>query len=77
MVYFTLSVLVLAALLFFPVSRMIWALSVRRLQRKLNVELGDDDVRGQLARARFLAVLVSLLFSLLFNLNLLGIPGHG
>jgi hypothetical protein len=77
MVYFTVSVLVLAALLFLPVSRMIWVLSVRRLQRKLNVELAHDGVRGQLARARFLAVLVSLLFSFLFNLNLLGIPGHG
>lgn len=77
MVYFAVSVLVLAALLFLPVSRMIWVLSVRRLQRKLNVELGDEDLRGQLARARFLAVLVSLLFSFLFNLNLMGIPGNG
>ncbi|MDZ7749035.1 MAG: hypothetical protein U5K43_09520 [Halofilum sp. (in: g-proteobacteria)] len=32
--FFTLSVVVLAALLFVPVTRLIWALSVRRLERR-------------------------------------------
>ena len=77
MVYFVLSVLILAAALFFPISKLIWVLSVRRLQRKLQTELTDADAQGQLARARFLAVLVSLVFSFLFNLNLLGWPVNG
>jgi len=77
MVYFVLSVVILAAALFFPISKLIWVLSVRRLGRKLNAELTDADTQGQLARARFLAVLVALLFSFLFNLNLLGWPAHG
>ena len=77
MVYFVLSVVILAAALFFPISKLIWVLSVRRLQRKLNTELTDDDAQGQLARARFLATLVALIFSLLFNINLLGWPVNG
>ena len=77
MVYFFFSVVVLALLLFFPVSKLIWVLSVRRLQRKLNKELTDTETHGQLARARFIAILISLLFSFLFNLNLLGWPSNG
>ena len=33
--FFALSFLVLAALLYFPASRMMWVLSVRRAERKL------------------------------------------
>lgn len=77
MLYFVLSVFVLALLLFFPISKLIWVLSVRRLQRKLNKELSEQEIQGQLGRARFLAVFVSLLFSLLFNVNMLGWPTSG
>jgi len=77
MMYFTLSVLVLAALLFFPISKLIWVMSVRRLQRKTKSTLEEKEIQGQLIRARFIAVFVSLIFSFLFNLNLLGWPAHG
>ncbi|WP_455223041.1 hypothetical protein [Kaarinaea lacus] len=77
MMYFTLSVLVLALLLFFPISKLIWVISVRRLQRKLNTTLEEKELHGQLTRARFIAVFVALIFSFLFNLNLLGWPAHG
>ena len=75
--YFLLSVLVLAALLFFPISKLIWVMSVRRLQRKLNRELKETELAGQMTRARFVSIFVSLLFSYLFNLNMIGIPTHG
>jgi len=75
--YFLLSVLVLAALLFFPISKLIWVMSVRRLQRKLNRELNETELAGQMTRARFVSIFVSLLFSYLFNLNMIGIPTHG
>lgn len=75
--YFLLSVLVLAALLFFPISKLIWVFSVRRLQRKLNRELNQTEIAGQMTRARFISIFVSLLFSYLFNLNMIGIPTHG
>ncbi len=77
MVYFVISVLVLAALLYFPVSKLIWVVSVRRLQRKLGRALDEAEVQGQARRARVIAVLLCLPFSYLFNLNLLGLPGHG
>nr|VFJ73784.1 MAG: hypothetical protein BECKFW1821C_GA0114237_105426 [Candidatus Kentron sp. FW] len=66
------SVIILALLLFFPVSRLMWVLSVRRLERKLGRETTDQERHGQLSRARFLAVFVVLLFSFLFNYHLLG-----
>lgn len=77
MVSFALWVLILAALLFLPVSKLVWVLSVRRLQRKTGRELSDEELRGQLKRARVIAVFVTLVFSLLFNANLMGIPHNG
>ena len=75
-VYFLGSVLVLAAVLFFPVSKLIWVLSVRRVQRKEHRELSSEELQGQLNRARVIAVVVSLLFSYLFNLTLGGSLGY-
>ncbi len=74
MLYFLVSILVLALLLFFPMSKLIWVLSVRRLQRKTGRELTHEEIQGQMNRARFVAVFVSLIFSLLFNIRLLGWP---
>lgn len=70
--FFALSVAVLALLLFFPLSRLIWALSVRRLERRLGGPLPEAELRGQRARARFIAVLLAAAFSFLYNLHLLG-----
>ena len=77
MLFFLVSVFVLALLLFFPISKLIWVMSVRRLQRKLNRELNETELAGQMTRARFVSIFVSLLFSYLFNLNLIGLPTHG
>lgn len=74
MVYFTVSVLILAVLLFFPVSKLIWVFSVRRLERRTGQSLSEAQIEGQASRARFLAVLISGVFSFLFNLQLLGWP---
>ena len=75
--YFLISVIVLAILLFFPISKLIWVMSVRRLQRKLNRELNETELAGQMTRARFVSIFVSLLFSYLFNLNMIGLPTNG
>lgn len=77
MMYFLISSLLLAALLFYPLSKLIWVMSVRRLQRKTGQELTETEIQGQLKRARFISIFVSLLFSVLFNINLLGIGNHG
>ena len=70
-------VLLLAALLFWPMSKLIWVMSVRRLQRKLDRELDEQEIAGQMNRARIISVFVSLTFSFLYNLSTLGMPGGG
>lgn len=67
---FYLAVIVLALMLFFPVSKMIWVLSVRRTERKLGIKLSREEAGGQMARARFIATLLVGAFSWLFNLQL-------
>lgn len=75
--FFTLSVIVLAALLYLPVTRLVWALSVRRLERRTGTGLEEGERRGQLRRARVVALLIVIVFSLLFNLAMLGAPARG
>lgn len=75
--YYVASVIFLAALLFFPTSKLIWVLSVRRLQRKLNTDLSAEKIAGQRKRAYILALTLVILFSLLFNMHLLELPEHG
>jgi hypothetical protein len=65
----------LAAMLFLPISRLIWALSTRRLEQKLARKLDDAELAGQKRRAAIIASGVVIIFSTLFNYNLFGIPG--
>ena len=64
----------LAVLLFFPVSKLVWALSVKRQQRKLERQLTEAEVAGQMQRARFITLFLVILFALLFNGNVFGFP---
>ena len=75
--FYWLSVVVLAALLFLPVTKLVWVLSVRRLERKRGVALSDRERAGQLNRARFLALLLCVVFSALFNYQILDMSAHG
>ena len=70
--YLLVSIAVLAGLLFLPVSKLIWVLSVRRMERKLERKLDQGELDGQRQRARLIALLLVLPFSYLFNLSLLG-----
>lgn len=72
MLYFIASVAILALLLFFPVSKLVWVLSVRRLQRKEQRTLSQDDIQGQLLRARLMSLFIVILFSILFNVSTIG-----
>lgn len=64
-------------MLFIPVSNLIYTFSVRRLQRREQRELDDDELIGQRRRARFVTIFVAVLFSVLFNISLLGNPFNG
>lgn len=77
MLNFILWVLLLAALLFWPLSKLVFVFSVRRLQRKLARDLNESEIAGQMHRARIIGVFVSVLFSYLYNLSTIGMPGGG
>ncbi|OUD16204.1 hypothetical protein [Thioflexithrix psekupsensis] len=70
-IYLLLSIIVLSLLLFPFVTRLIWILSVRRLQRKWKRELNEIELKGQLQRARIISLFFVLFFSFLFNVSLL------
>lgn len=60
--------ILLAAMLYVPVSNLIWVVSVRRLQQKLGSPLEGEALQGQKTRARFISLFLVTLFSWLFNL---------
>jgi len=66
------TTVVLAILLFWPVSNLILTFSARRLQRRLGRELGAEEIAGQRRRARFISFFVALIFAYFFNASLLG-----
>ncbi len=70
-------VVALAAALLYPVGRLIWVFSVRRLQRRLGRALREEEIAGQRRRAYFIAVPVCLAFAALFNMRLLDFSGGG
>ncbi len=76
LVWFVGTTLILAALLYFPVSKLVWVLSVRRLENKLGSPTSEKERQGQLMRARLIGFVVALVFAALFNYNVFGIPGH-
>jgi hypothetical protein len=75
--YYWLWVAALALALFWPVSKLVWVVSVRRLERRLGRALSEQDRLGQLNRARFVAIVVCVAFSALFNYHLLDMSSHG
>lgn len=70
------STAILAVLLFFPISKLIWVLSVRRLEARLGRSTTEAERQGQLNRARFIGIVVAVAFAALFNYNVFGIPGR-
>jgi len=74
--YYWVSVVVLAGLLLWPVSKLVWVMSVRRLERRLGQPLSEQEREGQRGRAWFLAIVLCSLFSALFNYQLLDMA-HG
>jgi divalent metal cation (Fe/Co/Zn/Cd) transporter len=75
--YYWISVAVLAVLLFWPVSKLVWVLSVRRLERKLGQPLSEPERLGQRNRAWLLAIVLCGIFSALFNYQILDMASHG
>lgn len=64
----------LALALFFPVTRLIWVMRVRREERRLGESTSDEERRRQLKIARFIAVVIVVVFAFLFNRTLMVPP---
>ena len=64
-------VIALTVALLYPVGQLILTVSVRRLQRKLQKNLSSEELQGQKRRAYFVAIIICLAFSMLFNYRLL------
>jgi Na+/H+ antiporter NhaC len=69
--YYILCVILLSALLYFPVNKLILVLSIRRLEKKIGQSLSDDERKNQLNRSRFISIILILIFSCLFNIEIL------
>ena len=74
---YVLWTLALALALWWPAGRMIWVISVRRLERRLERKLDTAEIDGQKRRAWLLAAALCLMFSALFNFRLLNAAGVG
>lgn len=72
---YVLWTLALAVALWWPAARLVWVLSVRRLERKLDRKLDANEIDGQKRRAWVISAALCLLFSALFNLRLLNAAG--
>ncbi len=68
--FYLLSVILLAILLYYPVNKLIYILSVRRYEKKTGYSLNKKELRGQLVRSRFISIILIIIFSSLFNLNI-------
>ncbi len=56
----------LGAALFFPVRQFIWAMSVRRAERKLGQPTDEDRRRALKRRAAFTSFLLCFVFSIVY-----------
>ena len=68
--YFIISVTVLAICLYFPVSRLVWVFSVRRLEKKKQSNASDQEIKFQHKRARVLTIPIVAIFSYLFCISI-------
>ena len=65
------SAIVLALFLFFPVTRLVWVIRVRRFERKNGGKSTEEERQRQLRQARFISILIVLLFAFLYTKTLI------
>ena len=67
MLWYWVSTLLLAGLLYYPVSKLIWIVRVRGLERRLGRASDDDERSRERRRARLIGGVLSITFAFLFN----------
>ena len=65
--FYLFSIIILSVLLYYPVNKLIYVLSVRRLEKETQNKLVAEELKGQLVRSRFITIIIVLIFSSLFN----------
>jgi hypothetical protein len=70
--WYGITSLVLAAALFFPVSRLLWVWRVRLLERRLKRQSTAAERHVELRRARLIGGVIALTVAFLFNRMLMG-----
>ena len=65
--FYLFSIIILSIILYYPVNKLIYVLSVRRLEKKTQNKLVAEELKGQLVRSRFITIIIVLIFSSLFN----------
>lgn len=76
-VQYWLWVAILTAALFLPAAKLIWVLSIRRLEKKLGHDMDHRERLAQQNRARFIALLLCFIFAALFNFQSLQMAHYG
>ncbi|MGH1478191.1 MAG: hypothetical protein ACRBM6_05595 [Geminicoccales bacterium] len=76
-IQYWLWVALLTAALFMPTAKLIWTLSVRRLEQRLGREMDLSEQAAQQSRARLIALLLCFAFAALFNYQSLKMATHG
>lgn len=69
-IWFWGSTLVLAVLLYYPVTKFVWVIRVRRFEKKSGRKCNEDERQVQLRQARFLSILIVLLFAFIYTRTL-------
>ena len=67
MLWYWISSLVLAALLYLPAGRLIWVIRVRRMDRKLKRSSTEEERKLERRKANVIAGVIVLTFAFLFN----------
>jgi len=65
------SAIFLALVLYYPVTRLVWVMRVRRFERKNGGKSTEEDRQRQLRQARFISILIVLLFAFIYTRTLI------
>ena len=68
--FYLLSVILLVILLYYPVNKLIYILSVRRYEKKTGHSLNQKELSAHQIGSRFISIILIIIFSSLFNLNI-------
>lgn len=66
-IWYAVSSIILGLLLYFPVRRFIYAISINRLQRKENREATEKEKSEIRKRANLIAAVIAFTFAFLYN----------